>query len=364
MNEKLLKYLIYIWGALCLYAFIAIRFEPLFNGILKEDVVEGYWDKTRYGELYYFSMIRHFREEGLPPAKRKFEYSEKQASVEDCDILVFGDSFFEFSRHKQFPEKLADDFSKKVHYVNNDYPLEYLALNRYQGKEPKMVLFERVERYIPLTFEKPQEMVPLYAETEPARFQPLKYIRDKLFYGPSEELYDVILKRSYLSTALNSVVATLKFDIYGNISSLTPVYLKDGDNSWLFYHDQVNGTKTSFYYQFTDIQMDSICDNMARLSKTLSEQYNMQMLYLPMPAKYTIYHHLINNDPYSEFLPRLYKGLDERGVKYVDVYKDFLESDTLLYYRTDSHWNQKGIDIAYGKTIDYIKNDSILKAFL
>ena len=75
MNERVLKYLIFIWGAISLYAFIAIRFEPLFNAVLKEDVVEGYWDKTKYGELYYFSMISHFREKGLPPAQRKFEYS-------------------------------------------------------------------------------------------------------------------------------------------------------------------------------------------------------------------------------------------------------------------------------------------------
>ena len=72
MSERFLKYLIYFWGILSLCAFLAIRFEYLFNACLREDVVEGYWDRTKYGELYYFSMIRHFREEGLPPSERKF----------------------------------------------------------------------------------------------------------------------------------------------------------------------------------------------------------------------------------------------------------------------------------------------------
>jgi hypothetical protein len=363
MNEKILKYLIYIWGAISLYAFIAIRFEPLFNGVLKENVVEGYWDKTKYGELYYFSMIRHFREEGLPPAQGKFEHSEKQSSVEDCEILVFGDSYFEFSRHKQFPEKLADDFDKKVHYVNHDFPLQYLAENNYKGSTPKLVLFERVERFIPVAF-KEQHIIPEEPVVQSDAFQPLKYIREKLFYHSSEELYDAMLKRSYLSTGIYSLFVTWKFDLYGNMSGKTPAYLKDGSNSWLFYHDQVNETRTSFYYQHTDEQIDSICDHMENLSEQLLEEYNMQLLFLPLPAKYTLYHGLINDDPYNEFLPRLYEGLQERGVKYIDVFDKYLESDTLLFYRTDSHWNQKGIDMAYKETLQFINSDSILNTFL
>ena len=62
MKGTVLKWIIYIWGALSLYIFVAVRFQPMFNGLLREPVVEGYWDKTKYGEMYYFSMIRHFRE--------------------------------------------------------------------------------------------------------------------------------------------------------------------------------------------------------------------------------------------------------------------------------------------------------------
>jgi len=177
-------------------------------------------------------------------------------------------------------------------------------------------------------------------------------------------LYDAILKRSYLTTGLYSFLVTLKFDIYGNITDQTPVYLKDGSNSWLFYHDQVNESKTSFYYQHTDDQLDSICDHMSALSKELLDRYNMHILYLPMPAKYTLYHKVVNDDPYNEFLPRLFEKLEAKGVKFVNVYDDYKKSDTLLYYRTDSHWNQKGIDIAYKNMLDYISRDSILKRFI
>ncbi len=367
MSERTLKILIYIAGALCLYAFVAIRFEVLFNGILKENVVEGYWDKTQYGELYYFSMIRHFREEGLPPAKEKFEHSEKQASIEEAEILVFGDSFFEFSRHKQFAERLSDDFSRKVHYVNNDFPLEYLATHGYQDTTPKMVLFQRVERYIPVAFEDPHTIPgPAPAGEEPPPLvKSLIYMKDKIFYSSSEQLYDALLKRSYLTTGIYSHLVTLKFDIYGSISGLTPVYHLDDDQSWLFYHDQVNDAKTSFYYRHTGEEMDSICDHMAGLQKKLKEYYNMELIYLPVPAKFTLYHDLVDPDTeYNQFLPRLYEGLNERRVRYVNIFDDFLESDTLLYYRTDSHWNQKGIDIAYRETLEAIRSNPELKPLL
>ena len=73
MNEKLLKGLIYLSGIVCLYAFIAIRSLPLFNLVMKEKMVPDYWDKTKYGEFYYFNFIKYFKEEGLPPAREKFQ---------------------------------------------------------------------------------------------------------------------------------------------------------------------------------------------------------------------------------------------------------------------------------------------------
>ena len=277
--------MIYCLGAICLFAFIAVRYQGPFNAVLKEPVVEHYWDKTKYGELYYFSMILNFREKGLPPSQRKFEYSPKHSSVKDCEILTFGDSYFEFSRNKQFSERLCDDFHKKVHYVNNDFPLDYLEKNNYHEKIPKLVIFERVERYIPVTFEKPHTWHPIQNVKLSKTEQFFTYVRKKIFYEKGEELYDAMLKRSYLTTGIYSVIATVKFDLFGYISKKTPVYKNNGSYSWLFYHDEVNDKKTSFYYQFSQEQIDSICNNMADLAVKLKQNYNMEMVYLALTCK-------------------------------------------------------------------------------
>jgi hypothetical protein len=361
-REKILKWSIYISGIICLYAFISIRFLPMYNTVLKEKL--GYWDQTKYGEMYYFSMIRHFREKGLPPSKPKFENSPKQASVKDCDVLAFGDSFFQISREKQFPERIADDLRLKVHYVNNDQPLEYLEKNNYQDTIPKLVLFERVERYLPICFQK-QHTWPAQEEPQP---QGLKKtfveVKDKIFDAKSEELYDVMLKRSYLTTFAYSWIATIKFDLFGYISKKTPVYKVNDDHSWIFYFDQVNDKRTSFYYPFTDKQVDSICENMADLAAKLKKRYHMDIVYLPMPARYTIYHTVVNNDSYNDLLPRLYAGLDKRGVKYINVFSDLKNNPDTLFYRTDEHWNKEGLDLVYNKTLKYFNSEPVLKDFI
>lgn len=366
MSGKALKILIYVWGAICLLIFVAIRFEPVFNGMLKEKVVDGYWDKTEYGEMYYFSMISHFREKGLPPAQAKFELSEKHSSVQSADILTFGDSFYEFSRHKQFPERVADDFSKQVHYVNDGFPIDYLKANNYKKGKPKLLIYERTERFVPVSFEKEHIWLPGSEEEErDNRTGMVAKLKNMIFYDNSEELFNVVLKRSYITTDLYSFFATLKFDLFGSISSLTPAYyVNNPDQSWLFYHDQVNEDITSFYYKHSDEEMDSICNYMEKLANTLREEYNLVLVYLPIPAKYTLYHGLLNDDSYNNFLPRLYEGLEKRGVRYVNIYDDYKNCTDTLYYRTDSHWNQLGIDMAYAKTIEYFEGDSLLNSLL
>ncbi|MBG0858931.1 MAG: hypothetical protein IQL11_05465 [Bacteroidales bacterium] len=364
MKEKILKILIYTFGGICLVTYMAIRYQPLFNSLLREPIVNGYWDKTKFGELYYFNMISHFREWDLPPAQPKFEYSSRQASVNDAEIIAFGDSYFEFSRHKQFAERIADDFNIKVHTVNTYRPLEYIESKNYHDTLPKLVIFERVERGLPIDFEKKHVLQVKKDISVSKSAAIMNKMINLVFYSKSEELYDAMLKRSYLTTWMYSQIATIKFDWFGFISKLTPLYKKDGDYSWLFYYDQVNEKKSSFYYSFTQEQIDSICDNMADLATQLKKKYNMDLVYLPLPAKYTLYHTILNQDAYNNFLPLLYKGLDKRGVKYIQVYNDFISCRDTIYYRTDEHWRQEGIDIAYKKTIDYIKSDADLKNYL
>ena len=88
--------LIVYFRHVCLYAFIAIRVQPLFNAILKEKVIPKPWENTKYGELYYFNLIREFRKKGLPHYQKKYRFTKKSPLLENADLLLFGDSYFNF----------------------------------------------------------------------------------------------------------------------------------------------------------------------------------------------------------------------------------------------------------------------------
>lgn len=358
MSEKVLKWIVNLAGAVCIFAFLAVRYEPFFNLVLLEKVLPEYWENTKYGELYYFNFIRHFREKGMPKHIQKYRHTSKHPKIQDADMLTFGDSFFDFSRMVTFPERLGDTLHKKVYYerfFNDHRPLYYLHQYNYSNHAPKTLIYESTERYIPLRFSQPHETT-FATDARSGIRKKIAGVRDWLFSRNAEVKYNTLLTRSIFSTHLYSAIATLKFNVFGYISSQTPVYSLDYKEPWLFYYEETDpGTPLSYYYLHSEEEINAYCDNIADLREKLKKMYNLDMVFMPIPSKYTIYHKLLNNDPYNNFLPRLYEGLARRGVPTINLYDDYVNSTGVLYYGTDTHWNKKGIDIALGKTVDFLR---------
>jgi len=354
MKDRILHIVIYLIGLICLLIFIAIRIPDFFNLLVKEKVVPEYWENTPYGELYNFNRIGHFKEE-LPPSSLKYRHTSKHPELKEADILTFGDSFFDFARIPTFPEKLGDTLGKKVYFARYDYPLNTLAENKYPKGIPKILIYETAERYIPVRFSKPHvnTFVP---DTRSAFRKSLANLREKLFVKDSEVRYSLLLTRSYLTEKLYSMIATLKFDLFGYIAETTPIFALNQPIPWLFYYEEVNEDVTSFYYQHSEEDIARYCDNIADLRKKLKEEYNLDMVFMPVPCKYTIYHKFVNQHTYNNLLPRIYEGLEDRGVPVVRLFDDFIKSDEILYYGTDTHWNPKGLEIALRITVDCIKD--------
>ena len=356
MNEKLLKILVYITGVVCLYAFIAVRVPSMFNAILKEKIIPEYWENTKYGELYYFGFVKHFREEGLPPHAIKYRFSEKHPALQEADILMFGDSFFDFTRMTTFPERLGDTTNQRAFYARMDRPLTYLSEHRFSNTEEKIIIFESAERYIPERFVEPHSMEPP-ADPRSGIRKKVADARDIIFQDNTDVLYGTLVARNVFTTGLYSASTTLKFDLFNYISDQTPVYTLEEEMPWLFFHDQLNGEPSSFYYQHSQEEIDNYCDNIADLASKLKIHYNLKMVFMAIPSKYTIYHTLVNQDEYNNFLPRLYAGLEARGIPYIPIYDEFMKakSEDWIYYGSDTHWTQKGLDVALDKTLEVLE---------
>jgi SGNH hydrolase-like domain, acetyltransferase AlgX len=354
MKNKIAKILVSVVGLICLYAFLAVRFESLFNLILKEKVLPEYFENTKYGELYYYNYIKHFREKDLPHYLPKYRHSSKHPKLADADILTYGDSYFDFSRMVTFPERLGDTLHKKVYYerfFDDHRPLIYLRKEHYSKSEPKLMIYESTERYVPFRFLQKHEDNYVEPAKRSALHNFLSSARKLLFVKESELKYSVLLNRSIFTTDIYSAVSTLKFDVFGYIPETTPKYCLKTGSPWLFHEEEVNNTNTSFYYHFTDDEINTICDNIADLAQKVREKFNLYMVFMPIPSRYAIYHTLINQDTYNNFLPRIYEGLDKRGVPVIKLYDIYKNSDEILYYGTDTHWNKKGLDIALDETL-------------
>ena len=359
MNEKLLKILIYTAGAVCLYAFIAIRIPPMFNVVLQEKIIPEYWENTKYGELYYFNFVKDFREDDLPAYSVKYRYTEKHPTLDQADIYLFGDSFLDFTRMTTFPERLGDTINQRAFYARLDRPLQYLEEHQYSSSEEKIILFESAERYIPERFSQPHLIEPAPDSRSSIR-QKVASVRDFIFLDNTDVLYGTLLSRNYLTTGLYSASTTFKFNAFKYITDMTPVYTLEEETPWLFYHDQLNGEPSSFYYQHSQEEIDTYCNNIADLASKLLDQFNLKMVFMAIPSKYTIYHTVVNNDPYNDFLPRLYAGLEERGIPYIPIYEDFMKakdnSSEPIYYGTDTHWTKKGLDMALENTVKVLES--------
>ncbi len=73
------------------------------------------------------------------------------------------------------------------------------------------------------------------------------------------------------------------------------------------------------------------------------------LVFVPIPAKATIYPEFVNGKaPKDRANPQtvsIMEALKENGVQVVDLYED-LRSPSLLFLRSDTHWNPRGISIS------------------
>lgn len=364
MKVKNLRILIMITGLVCLYAFLAIRIFPMMNAVLVEKMDPELREFHKHGDLYYNNYISHFRQD-FPAPVRKYRFSERNPAVTDADILTFGDSFFDVSFIKTFPERLSDTLGQRVFsFMTQDAaqsnPFCILNHGAYQKKSgPKYVIFETIERNIPAKFSHPYD-----PDCFPTSNKKNLYytVKDFIFKQNTEQLFALLLKRGYILHRFYSFFVTKRFDLFGYISPMTNKYKLEKE-PWLFYAKEYSNEPGGFYYHYSDEELNAYADHISMLSRNLKANYNLDLIFMPIPNKYSIYHTMVNNDRYNGFLPRLYIELERRGVVYIDLYHEYKSSRDTLYYGTDTHWNKKGLDKALDLVLQKLNGTSSLAQY-
>lgn len=359
MKERILKISMAVAFVLCSYVFISIRLTSpaMFNLLLAEPAIPEHEDFTTYGENYYNAgLIRYFRED-LPQASYKFRLSDKNHPPQKADILIFGDSHMDFSRQTTFPERLADSLGINVFFNRMENPhrgnaLAFLNDAGYKAGKRKIVFYESSERYVIDRSINEYQDIGITSNYNPL-VEGLRTVRQKIFNAASDNLYNTFLKKSYLTTDLYSAITTKKFEWFKYINGQVKDYVIDPKNgSWAFHREQVD------FFNRTDISDSLITHcalNIKKMQDKFSENYNLDLIYMILPEKYAMYNLKNKGSDYHQFTPRMQREFDRLGIKYIDLYDDFANSQNILYYKTDTHWNKLGVDIAINNTLNLLK---------
>ncbi len=288
------------------------------------------------GDQYRMCDLDRFREE-IPLQKPSVT-----ASLEEADVITLGDSFFNSALGSDlFANELARKAGLKVHNMHTaaffepqSYPLSYLESIGYHGGKQRILLLESVERSV---LERGGTYNKLGASTsnefDAFAFKVLKNNDIEYFF-----------KHNIFVYPLGKWLKNFRFEYLKIVDKSIGAYSENPE--MLFYQRDLEFSRL----KKSDAMLDSTADSIARLSATLKKRYNLDLVYLVIPNKYSVYHSLVTGgDSYDRFIPRLSKKLTDRGVKNLDAYSLYSRFNKvgmpLLYFSSDTHYT------AYGKSL-------------
>lgn len=125
-----------------------------------------------------------------------------------------------------------------------------------------------------------------------------------------------------------------------------------GKDDWLYF----SGTMDDYTGRdlLSDRELKAIVHNLS-LMDSYVDFCGGRLIVTVAPNKNTLYNSAM---PYyyqkgeTSNLERLVPLLEEAGIEYVDLTETFQNEDEVLYFKRDSHWNNKGALLAYNAVMD------------
>lgn len=162
--------------------------------------------------------------------------------------------------------------------------------------------------------------------------------------------------------SLISVYTSIKTGIFN--TNPFPAQVVRGSGDWLFLGDASSDEirESKGLLTFTDMQLNKIVANVQSIRHTL-DSMNIRFYLAIAPNKTTVY---------GQYLPILHTGkptkldqvkaaLHSNGIDIVDLKEGFNDYPPgVLFYKTDSHWNDHGIFIGYLNLMHRMKRDGIM----
>lgn len=328
-----------------------------------------YPDGIYTGDMFKISKIEDFK--GKIPVIR----GQEKGTLKDADVITFGDSFFNSELGSpKFAKQLEDVTGGKVFSRGNqddDYfdevdfnPLAYLKSVNYVKGDKKFMILESVERFAlqnALKYEPaPAANVSLLVKVYEGVGWRMREVDTRIknhvvvLHNDNEDI-KYFFSHNTIAYPITKWIANVRFKVFGEVDnrigaySLNPVMM--------FYHEDITLKK-----KFTDQDLERMAGNIANLAGTLREKYNIELFYMIMPNKYSLYNDFVNGVyGYDNFIPKVNVKLREKGVAVIDLYSAYMDyrkqnqDKEWLYYPSDTHFTPVGKDIAVSLTVQELK---------
>lgn len=340
-KQKALLFIVYFLGIISSFPFIATKSDSLMKTLT--------YPSSLYGDLYHLSKVKLFK---LKLPEKLPESGLVDRVPKDHQILMVGDSFLNVSHgFDSLPNAIAKRLKKNVYYTPQNSSNPFYALKEHsvlKSIQKKFFILESAERNIVSLWEFPFDPNPNLQNQNQSSFKKkLLFFKTRLF--DTEKNYRALLDRNPFCFFVFEKINTWLFDSFNYISSKTLAYSLNPP--LLFYKKDIDSFNTPHSQEL----ILKIASSLAQTARKLSENYNIELIILPIPSKYTIYHSATKSKRYDLFLPRLCKELKKQGVKTVDLYSLYKKEPDLLYFSSDTHWNEKGVKKAEEALIKLIE---------
>lgn len=315
----------------CLFVLIGGKFKSVGRPFLAEDEDEEY----TVGDLCKMCLVDDYRERIDKVADGDMGEDEP----EEYDIIAYGDSFFRSKlQSPRFADELARLTGKKVYYVTGDKyfgsgtnPLIFLKQQGFQKGKRKLLIYEIVERYSIKNTSR------LRDRRDGESWQP----------GWKEWIFDnkdvdYFFKNNLVVKPFVRAIANLKFHLLDEIDPRIGRYSRDP--KMLFYQESMEFNRRTKGRE----EAGQIEDNIRYLQEVLDREYNMDLVFMIIPNKYSIYGDYDPQPvPYDNFLSLVAEEFDDSPVPYIDVYGLYSRyrqsgGQPLLYYMNDTHFTPTG----------------------
>jgi len=342
------KILLYIILLISLFVFVNGKIPVIGRNFLTEERVHGDGKKRMFGDLYRFSRVDYYKE--------AFPYIDNPGSKfqpDSAEIFVFGDSFFNtmmdtvnvpMAIRNITGEKVFNSLDYKGIVFNN--PLGFFKKFNIKTKQNRRLLvIESAERYSYIS-----ALKSYLKESENYDFFYYKaLITRSIMLGDTEYW----LVNSVFTEKLINFKSSFYFDNFGIISSEVSEYSRLP--KFLFYNEEINFNMM----HKPDEEIKKISENVNKLAGILDRDYNMSLIFLIIPNKYTIYGKYADSTyVYDNYIPKVYSGLNENtnAINMYEIYTKLRDTnhDDNLYFTSDTHFNMHGRKIAINEVVKRI----------